>query len=61
MDQITAPFGQIIELRQVLHETGIRLLRVIIRDGDKYFTVELDPGAAHAWGNLMCGWARQQQ
>ncbi len=58
MDQITAPFGQVIEIRQILHDSGVRLLRVIIRDGGKYFTLELDPASAYAWGNQMVEWAR---
>ncbi|WP_367184225.1 hypothetical protein [Acidiferrobacter sp.] len=58
MEQITAPSGQVIELRQVFHETGARLLRVIIRDGAKYFTVELDAATAHDWGARMQDWAR---
>ena len=57
MEQITAPSGQVIELRQVFHETGVRLLRVIIRDGAKYFTVELDAATAHEWGTRMREWA----
>lgn len=58
MEQITAPFGQVIELRQVFHETGGRLLRVIIRDGAKYFAVDLDVATAHEWGTRMRDWAR---
>jgi len=61
MKQINAPFGEIIELRQILHESGVRLLRVIIRDGGKYFKVELDPGTAYAWGNCMAQWAQDQE
>ena len=58
MEQITAPFGQVIELRQIFHDSGVRLLRVIIRDGAKYVTLELDPASAHAWGTQMVQWAR---
>ncbi len=58
MEQITAPFGQVIELRQIFHDSGVRLLRVIIRDGVKYFTLELDPASAHTWGKQMVEWAR---
>ncbi|MHB8254512.1 MAG: DUF6967 family protein [Acidiferrobacter sp.] len=58
MEQITAPFGQVIEVRQIFHESGVQLLRVIIRDGGKYFTLELDPASAHAWGQYMVEWAR---
>lgn len=57
MEQFTAPFGEVIELRQVLHDTGVRLLRVVIRDGDKYTVVELDPASAFQWGDTMRRWA----
>lgn len=58
MDQFPAPFGQLIELRQIVHESGVKLLRVIIRDGGRYQTLDLDPATAHHWGQLMCDWAR---
>lgn len=61
MDQFTAPFGQVIELRQILHESGIRLLRVIVRDEGKYYSVDLDPATAHQWGKDMVVWAQEQK
>ncbi len=57
MEEITAPSGQVIELRQIFHETGARLLRVIIRDGVKYSTIELDAATAFDWGTRMRDWA----
>ena len=57
MEQITAPSGQVIELRQIFHETGVRLLRVIIRDGVKYSTIDLDAATAFYWGTQMRDWA----
>ena len=56
MEQLTAPYGQIIELRQIMHESGMRLLRVIIRDGGHYTTLDLDPATAHAWGKTLLTW-----
>lgn len=58
MEQIVAPFGQIIEIRQIFHDSGVRLLRIIIRDGAKYSTIELDPATARAWGMQMVQWAK---
>jgi len=57
MDSIEAPFGEVIELRQIIHESGVPLLRVIIRDGGRYTKVELDPASAHRWGTAMQHWA----
>jgi hypothetical protein len=59
MDQIDAPFGERIELRQILHDSGVPLLRVILRDGEQFTKIELDPGTAHRWGRLMQRWAEE--
>ncbi|ACL71421.1 DUF6967 family protein [Thioalkalivibrio sulfidiphilus] len=57
MEQFEAPFGEQIELRQIIHDSGVPLLRVIIRDGGKYTKLELDPATAHQWGKAMVRWA----
>jgi hypothetical protein len=57
MDSIEAPFGEVIELRQVIHDSGMPLLRVLIRDGGRYTKLELDPATAHRWGQMMVRWA----
>ncbi|WP_018863538.1 hypothetical protein [Thioalkalivibrio sp. ARh3] len=57
MESIDAPFGEVVELRQILHDSGVPLLRVIIRDGGRYTKIELDPSTAHRWGRMMVRWA----
>ena len=57
MEQFTAPYGQEIELRQIIHESGVPLLRVIVREGGRYQTLDLDPATAHRWGRAMADWA----
>ncbi|WP_018138645.1 MULTISPECIES: hypothetical protein [unclassified Thioalkalivibrio] len=57
MESIDAPFGEVVELRQILHDSGVPLLRVIIRDGGRYTKIELDPATAHQWGRMMMRWA----
>jgi len=59
VEEFVAPFGQELELRQIVHESGVRLLRVIIRDGGRYQYIDLDPATAHRWGKAMCDWARE--
>jgi hypothetical protein len=59
MDQFEAPFGEQIELRQILHESGVPLLRLIVRSGHKYYTIDLDPATAHRWGTVLRDWATQ--
>lgn len=57
MEQFTAPFGQEIELRQIVHESGVKLLRVIVREGGRYQTIDLDPATAARWGRALREWA----
>lgn len=59
MDQFKAPYGEEIELRQIIHDSGVPLLRVIVRDGEKYHKLELDVGTAHQWGKSMIQWAEK--
>ncbi|ANB01292.1 hypothetical protein [Ectothiorhodospira sp. BSL-9] len=59
MEQIKAPMGEEVELRQVMHESGVPLLRVLVRDGGRYTYLDLDPATAHRWGRLMQVWARE--
>lgn len=58
MDSIEAPFGEVIELRQIIHDSGVPLLRVLIRDGGRHTNLDLDPATAHRWGGVMVRWAR---
>ncbi|TVP91947.1 MAG: hypothetical protein EA347_01980 [Thioalkalivibrio sp.] len=58
MDSIEAPFGEIIELRQIIHDSGVPLLRVLVRDGGRYTKLDLDPATASRWGDTMVRWAR---
>lgn len=56
MEQISTPYGQIVEIRQIIHESGMPLLRIIIRDGIKYQTLDLDVKTAHTWASTMQTW-----
>ncbi len=58
MESIDTPFGEVVELRHILHDSGVPLLRVTIRDGERYTRIDLDPATAHRWGRVMTQWAR---
>jgi hypothetical protein len=60
IDTIAAPYGREIRLAEVDFESGMRLLRVTIREGSRYTILELDaPTAAH-WARSMGDWAAAQ-
>ena len=60
IETIAAPYGREIWLTEVDFESGMRLLRVTVREGSRYTIVELDPATAARWGRSMSEWAATQ-
>ncbi len=57
LERFEAPYGREITLDDVVHESGMTLLRVTVREGRRLTLVELDaPRAAH-WGSALANWA----
>jgi hypothetical protein len=57
-DTIQAPYGRVIRLDEVDFESGMRLLRVTIREGGRFTILDLDAPTAAQWGRSMCDWAQ---
>ena len=60
IDTIAAPYGREIWLTEVDFESGMRLLRVTIREGTRYTILELDARTASHWARSMGDWAAAQ-
>lgn len=56
---IVAPYGRHIRLQDVRFESGMRLMRVIIREGNRITVFEIDNATARTWAAAMQGWAQQ--
>jgi hypothetical protein len=54
---ITAPYGREVRLDGLSFESGMRLLRVVIREGTRITQLDIDPATAHAWADAMKAWA----
>lgn len=54
---IAAPYGREIRLDDVAYASGMKLLRVTIREGGRYTVLELDAAAALEWADAMRRWA----
>ncbi|HMN70817.1 MAG TPA: hypothetical protein PKA55_02985 [Rhodoblastus sp.] len=59
---IQAPYGRELRLEELRFETGMRILRVTIREGHRFTTLDLDPERARevaaalgAWANASAG------
>lgn len=57
IERIEAPFGRKIVLQDVAHESGLRLLRIRIREGTRFTILEIDTDTANVWSKLMGQWA----
>ncbi len=57
LSRIAAPFRREIVLQDVLHESGMRLLRVRIREGTRFTILDIDVPTAEAWASTMQAWA----
>ena len=55
---IQAPYGRAIRLDEVDFESGMRMLRVTIREGGRFTILDLDASTAAQWGRAMDDWAQ---
>jgi hypothetical protein len=57
LETLAAPYGREVRLDDVRFESGMRLLRVTIREGMRITALDLDADTALAWAKTMTRWA----
>ncbi len=57
LETFDAPWGRQIELQDVRYDSGMRLMRVRIREGKRFTVLELDAATATGLAQAMAGWA----
>ncbi len=60
LDQFNAPFNKEVRIQEYVFENGFPMLRLRIREGTRFTTMDLDPITAKRWGALMADWADAQ-
>ena len=55
--KITAPYGRDIGLYTVEHESGLSLLRIRIREGNRFTILDIDRDTATQLAAAMSAWA----
>ena len=58
LETFLAPYGREVRLQDVAYESGMRLMRVTIREGRRFTTLEIDPATAAEWGSALSQWAK---
>lgn len=58
---LEAPYRREIWLDEVRFESGMRLLRVTIKEGRRFTQLDLDEATADQWGQAMLDWAHRSK
>jgi len=56
--RVNAPYRREIVLQNVLHESGLKLMRIRIREGRRFTIVDIDAPTADTLADLMTRWSR---
>ena len=61
LNSFAAPYGREVTLEGVEHESGLRMLRIRIREGRRFTVMDIDADTAMRWGSAMSTWAGEAQ
>ena len=61
LDGFSAPYGKEVTLENVAYENGMRVLRIHIREGNRFTVLDIDESTASNWGAAMADWVAQTQ
>jgi uroporphyrin-III C-methyltransferase/precorrin-2 dehydrogenase/sirohydrochlorin ferrochelatase len=59
--KLEAPYRREVRLEEVGFESGMQMLRVIVREGHRITQLDLDAATARSWGQTMLDWARSEE
>lgn len=59
LERFKAPYGREITLDDVEHESGMKLLRITVREGRRFTIFDLDAPTATHWATSLASWAEQ--
>lgn len=61
LDAFAAPYGREVTLESVEHESGLRMLRIRIREGRRFTVMDIDEDTAMRWSTTMRTWASEDR
>ena len=61
LDGFSAPYGKEVTLENVAYENCTRVLRIHIREGNRFTVMDIDESTASNWGAIMTDWVAQTQ
>ncbi len=60
LETLIAPFGREVRLDEVRFDSGMRLLRITIREGKRITALDIDAQTALAWAQAMKNWGERE-
>ncbi len=60
LETLVAPFGREVRFDEVRFESGMKLLRVTIREGRRITMLDVDAQTALAWAEIMKRWGERE-
>ncbi len=58
--RLDAPYRREVVFQDVEHESGMRMLRIRIREGRRFTILDIDKPTAEAWADILTRWAEGQ-
>ncbi|MBI5120298.1 MAG: hypothetical protein HZA67_04790 [Rhodospirillales bacterium] len=58
MARLQAPWGREVRLIRLTYDSGFEMLRLAIKEGKRFTTLDLDPLTASKLAGFMAGWAQ---
>ena len=59
LEKFSAPYGKEVTLENVTYENDMRVLRIQIREGNRFTVMDLDAKTASNWAFAMRTWVDQ--
>lgn len=56
-----APWNKKVTIQEMVYESGMKLVRVRIKEGSRFTDLELDPETATGIGEMLASWAKGQE
>ena len=54
--KLEAPFGQEITLQDIMHESGLQMMRIRIKEGSRFTIIDVDKNTALKWSEIFEIW-----
>lgn len=59
LEKIIAPYGREVMLDDVVYDSGMRLLRITVKEGQRITILNIDSETAAHWGSSLADWAKR--